>query len=394
MAPVQPPLRAVPRNPVPGPHNRQAEDEPARLHCLLDEPGMQFTTSGRAAILLGLEALGLAPTDRVLVPSYHCPTMVSPAIALGQPVGFYPIDASGRPSIEWLEQHAPADTRVLCAAHYFGLPLDLRPIKAWCDARGVLMLEDCAHAMFGQGPGGPVGALGDVVIASLPKFFATQEGGLLRLRDARHPAPALRRAGAVAELKAWFDTLEISASHDRLGHWGWWARPLLAAKHAVRRAPAPASAAPAAPEGFDPAGNYARIDMALSHRAPCGVTVDTAVHSTRGRVTARRRHHYQALVAAVSGRAGVRALFPELPAQAAPYVMPLWVDQPDPAYRSLRERGVPVSRWDWLWPGVPDMAGDQGKTWSHHVLQVHCHQDMTDEDRDWVIGSVLALCER
>ena len=55
---------------------------------------------------------------------------------------------------------------------------------------------------------------------------------------------------------------------------------------------------------------------------------------------------------------------------------------------------MPVSRWDWLWPGVPDMAGDQGKTWSHHVLQVHCHQDMTDEDRDWVIGSVLALCER
>ena len=95
MPPVQPPLRAVPRNPVPGPHNRQAEDEPARLHCLLDEPGMQFTTSGRAAILLGLEALGLAPTDRVLVPSYHCPTMVSPALALGQPVGFYPIDAVG-----------------------------------------------------------------------------------------------------------------------------------------------------------------------------------------------------------------------------------------------------------------------------------------------------------
>lgn len=198
----------------------------------------------------------------------------------------------------------------------------------------------------------------------------------------------------MAELKAWFDTLEISASHGRLGGWGLWARPLLAAKRAVRRAPAPAAAAAAAPEAFDPSGNYARIDMALSHRAPCRITLDTATRSARGRVTAQRRRHYQAMVAAVNGRRGVHPLFPELPAQAAPYVMPLWVDQPDPAYRSLRERGVPVSRWDWLWPGVPDMAGDQGKTWSHHVLQVHCHQDMTDEDRDWVIGSVLALCER
>lgn len=363
------------------------------MHCLLDQPSTLFTTSGRAAILLGLEALALAPSDRVLVPSYHCPTMVSPAIALGHQVGFYPIDSDGRPSLSWLNEHAPADTRVLSVAHFFGLPLDFREVRAWCERRGVLMLEDCAHAMFGQGAGGAVGALGDVVIASLPKFLAVQDGGLLRVLRPRRPLQPLPPAGLTAELKGWLDNLEISARYGRLGRWAAWAQPVLAAKQMLRgRATAPAApvaAATSAPT-FDPNDNYARIDMALSHRAPTRVTVNTARSSARARVVDLRRKHYEAMAAAFEGQAGVRPLFARLPPAAVPYVFPLWVDQADRAYDALRQLGLPVSRWDWLWPGVPDMPGDHGMAWSRQVLQLHCHQDMTDQDRNRVIGAVLA----
>lgn len=391
MAIQPPPNGAIPRHPVPGPHNRRTSPDPASLHCLLDQPGTLFTSSGRAAILLGLEALALAPTDRVLVPSYHCPTMVSPVVALGHQAGFYPIDADGRPSLEWLQQHAPADTRVLCVAHFFGLPLDLRAIRAWCVSRGVLMLEDCAHAMFGQGPGGAVGALGDVVIASLPKFFAVQDGGLLRVRQPSQALRPLRSAGMKAELKAWFDKLEISARYGRLGRWHAWAAPMLAAKQTLRgRAVASAPVGSAA--AFDPNDGYARIDMELSHRAPTQVTISAAMNSARTRVVTRRREHFHAMAQAFTGQTGVRPLFGTLPAESAPYVFPLWADQPDLAYDALRRLGVPVSRWDWLWPGVPDMPGDQGKAWSQHVLQLHCHQDMSEQDRDRVIRAVLESC--
>lgn len=383
------PHRVVPRYPVPGPHNQQAGAEAPALHCLLDRPGTTFTTSGRAAILLGLEALALARRDRVLVPTYHCPTMVSPVLALGHQVGFYPIAADGRPDTDWLARHAPADTRVLCVAHFFGLPLDLRNVRVWCAERGVLLLEDCAHAMFGQGPGGKVGELGDVVIASLPKFFATQDGGLLRVS---RPVQALRRPGLKAELKTRLNALETSARFGRLRGWRWWAWPLLAVKQALRgkpAAPAPAAAGPA-PTGFDPESDYARIDPALAYQAATKATVRTALTSTRSRVVARRREHYARLAAAFSGQPGMRPLFPALPDHCAPYVFPLWVDQPDPLYQQLRMLGVPVSRWDWLWPGTPDLDGDQGKTWSTHVLQLHCHQDMSDDDCAWVIDSLLS----
>lgn len=381
--------RVVPRHPVPGPHNAPAGDSGEVPPCLLDQPGAVFTTSGRAAILLGLEALALTTVDRVLVPSYHCPTMVSPVLALGHQLGFYPIGPDGRPVMDWLEQHAPADTRVICVAHFFGLPLDLREMQAWCRRRGVVMLEDCAHAMFGESPGGAIGTTGDVVIASLPKFFAVQEGGLLRAPVLNRPIGPLRPAGLKAELKALIDAIEISEQHGRLGRWSVWATPLLAIKRMLRRNTAAQSPLPE-PTQFDPKGDYARIDMAVSHCAPTHATVRATMQAGRARIVAKRRMHYRAMAEALSDRRGMRPLFPALPVQCAPYVFPLWVDDPEPVYRASKTLGVPVSRWDWLWPGVPDIDGDYGKSWSRHVLQLHCHQDMSDEDRDWIVSSLIA----
>ena len=90
----------------------------------------------------------------------------------------------------------------------------------------------------------------------------------------------------------------------------------------------------------------------------------------------------------------MRPLFPELPPQTAPYVFPLWVDRPDPGYAALRELKAPVSRWDDLWPATPALDGDHGPRWSHHVLQLACHQDMTDDDRRWLVETLLRTYEK
>jgi perosamine synthetase len=383
----------VPRQAVPGPHNQDAGGSAgdAALPCLLDQDRVQFTASGRAAILLGLEALALPPTARILVPTYHCPTMVSPALALGLQVGFYPITGDGRPDLAWLDHHLPTDARVLCVAHLFGLPLDLRDIQAWCQRRGLLLLEDCAHAMFGAGAAGAVGTQGDIAIASLPKFFAALDGGLLRLRDTALRPPALQPLGRLGEARAWLDSLEISARYGRLGRWQWWAGPLLALKQSLRRRPSAPTTTPAARPQFDASGEYARIDQPACHRNISSTSRRAATQAGRGRVVGSRRDHYRAFTAAFAGRAGLRPLMPELPQQAAPYVFPLWMDEPEQAYQAAREQGLPVSRWDWLWPGVPDLPGDQGKLWSVHVLQLHCHQDLSATQRDRLIQTLLAF---
>jgi perosamine synthetase len=59
-------------------------------------------------------------------------------------------------------------------------------------------------------------------------------------------------------------------------------------------------------------------------------------------------------------------------------VMPLWLDNPEPAYVALRAAGCAVFRWDRVWPGVPDFPDDHGARWRTHVLQLLCHQDLDD----------------
>ena len=138
--------------------------------CLIDLPGLHYTTSGRAAILLALEVLGVGPGDQVLLPSYHCPTMVAPPVSLGALPRFYPIDANGTPHLAWLAAQDTTRVRVLLAAHYFGLPQPM----------GAMRLGKC----FEEAP----------AKQSRKHTHRQEEAGL-----AGHPARAVRRQGDIAK---------------------------------------------------------------------------------------------------------------------------------------------------------------------------------------------------
>ena len=42
-------------------------------------------------------------------------------------------------------------------------------------------------------------------------------------------------------------------------------------------------------------------------------------------------------------------------------------------------------------PGVPVIAGDQGLDWSHHVMQLACHQDLEDHEMDQLVDTLKDL---
>ncbi len=71
---------------------------------------------------------------------------------------------------------------------------------------------------------------------------------------------------------------------------------------------------------------------------------------------------------------------PALPDAAAPYVFPLWVERPEASYKAIRAAGVPIFRWDEVWPGTPAIDGDCGIEWATHVFQLGCHQDLSVHD--------------
>jgi hypothetical protein len=100
----------------------------------------------------------------------------------------------------------------------------------------------------------------------------------------------------------------------------------------------------------------------------------------RGRIVTCRRRNYLHLAALLADMPGARVLQPNLPESAAPYVFPLWIAAPARSYQKVRSAGIPVFRWDDVWPDTPRMAGDSGPDWAVHVLQLGCHQDLDLDD--------------
>ena len=346
-----------------------------------------FTVSGRTAILHGLRQLGVTRDDRVLVPTYHCPTMVEPLQVLGAEPLFYPITQQGRADLDALRRADLRGAKAMLCAHFFGLPLDMTPVRAFCDEHGLRMVEDCAHAYFGRSAVAPLGSLGDVAIASLPKFFPVVEGGCLVSRASG--LPRLRGPGWLHELRTAWDSFELGAASGRLGRTGAAVRGLARLKNRLRhRSPEPAADTPAS---ADTASPYRTIDAQRADRRAAQFVEWVVTHADLQRIVSARRRNYRRFATAFEGAVGVRALFPDLPDGAAPYVFPLWVDQPT-AYPAVRALGVPLYRWDIVWPGTPTLPGDVGPQWSTHVFQLVCHQSMTDEDVDLVAAAVRRQC--
>jgi hypothetical protein len=359
--------------------SRQDGRQDATVPDLRSSGAALYTTSGRAAIALALESLGVGRGDRVLVPTYHCPTMVAPIERLGAEAEFYPIDADGRPLLDRIAHVAPAP-RAMIVPHFFGLGRDLAAVRAYCDAQGTALIEDCAHSFFGNAGSRPMGQWGDITTGSLTKFFPGPDGGLLVLRNRAARPVALRSPSAPAEARAWIDAVEVSVRYGKMGLWNAPLSALFGMKRALRGG---AAAQRESTERLtDPAAIKACLDegqIPLQASAVVRWIVRTA--NLQSLVDTRQRN-YRALVAALARSPLARPVFPDLPNDAVPYVCPVLVADADAVYTRMRSAGLPVFRWDVLWPGTPSLEGDTGQLWSKLLLQVACHQDLTPADME------------
>jgi perosamine synthetase len=367
------------------------------LPCLLDHEALAYTTSGRASILLAMEQLRVGPGVQVLMPTYHCPTMIAPVDELGAKTIFYPVTSSGAPDMQWLARLDSRDIKVMLAAHFFGLPQPMATIRRWCDDRGIALIEDCAHALFGRSEGRPIGQWGDVAIGSLTKFLPVPEGGCWVSNQSALTPPKLTACSTMVHVKAGIDVVDVGVLYRRLPGLNAILRGALAVMRRLRPGTvtaAPSNDSPVMADDDGRAMDGFTIDSTLAHRQLSGPSRWLSQTAPRERNVALRRRNYQLLSTLFPAGAALRPLFPQLPEHSAPYVFPLWVQNPDPGYVQLRSMQFPVSRWDRLWPGVPVMPSDAGIGWSHHVLQLACHQDLREHDIRCIAQVLKTLYEQ
>jgi perosamine synthetase len=357
-----------------------------RVPSILDAGPAKLVTSGRIAIALALRQMGIVAGDAVLVPAFHCASMIEPVVWSGATPVFYRIKGDTGADLDDIATKITPATKVLMVTNYFGFPQNLSAIRAFCDAHGLLMLEDCAHCFLGEHKGQPVGSFGDYAIASSMKFFPIYEGGALV--SARHSIDAvqLESGGRGFELKAALNALEDSFSFGRLGlvkllMWLPLATKDLLWKTIKSRQPASAgSMVPSSSEGgfsFDPgwlnkrSSRFSRSMLKL------------VSHSRMG---ALRRRNYQKLESALHGIPGCRPLFASLPEKVYPWVFPLATDNPVQVFDYLKQRGVPIIRFgEYLWEGVNADTCFHSVDLSRRVMSFSCHQELTDQELDWMI---------
>lgn len=367
----------------------------ARPMSVLDTPHRLFTSSGRAAIALGLEHLGIKAGDKVLLPTYHCPTMIAPAVKLGARPCFYPLCEDGSPDLGTLRSMDLTGARAILVPHYFGRPQPMRLIREFCDHTGIALIEDCAHAFFGRADGRAIGQWGDIAIASLTKFFPVPDGGVLASPRAPLRTHPQSTPGLMTEIRAVLDVVELGASFDRLPGLNTIFQVAFKAKRRLRRAPiAEAGTCPASEvHTMQTAGpELQAFDMDLARRKPPAVTRIVPQWFRASKIVTRRRENYALLARELSGFKGFEPLFSALPEHAAPYVFPLRVDAPDEKYFELKRRGIPVFRWNLTWPGSPVDEAETGFRWSREVFQLACHQSLSPQDLARIRDTVVEVC--
>lgn len=144
-------------------------------------------SSGTAGLHLGLVAVGLAPGDEVIVPSFtFAATGNSVVLAGGTPV-FADIDPNTfclDPAS--VEAAITLRTKAILVVHLYGQPADMDALAAIADKHGIALLEDAAQAHGAQWGGKHVGTFGRFGMFSLypTKNMTSGEGGMVACADA------------------------------------------------------------------------------------------------------------------------------------------------------------------------------------------------------------------
>jgi dTDP-4-amino-4,6-dideoxygalactose transaminase len=140
------------------------------------------TNNGTSAIESALFAVGVAPQDEVIVPSYTFWASVTPIIAQhGIPI-FCEVDPDTHCiDPKDIERHITPRTKAILVVHVWGNPCDMDAIMKIAHAHHLAVVEDCSHAHGASYKGRMVGSIGDVGCYSLQgtKTLPAGEGGIL-----------------------------------------------------------------------------------------------------------------------------------------------------------------------------------------------------------------------
>ena len=338
-----------------------------RSQSCIDIQGLQLTSSGRNAIEIAAECMRERHDDnRILVPAYHCPALIEPFLWHGYQVVFYPVRTDLSTDLNELQHIAKStDATHGVVIRFFGFQQNAPETVATMKSLGLGVLEDCAHALFdfldecSEEP-----PPRHYRICSLNKFLPTLEGGALHLRTS--DCVELRSCSKMATLKG---LVRLSRTN----------RPRQTAECATVNANKREAQQTNGAEDDTKRFRYFEPENAKSSALP--QTRWLFEHSAYKHIAQKRRQVFNSIVHALKDSPMGTPLYEEL-GNSVPYVVPFLLNDAR-HFTTLRQAGLQILRWEELARSKCKVS----ESFRHHLIQVPCHQDLNNDDIDYIANT-------
>jgi dTDP-4-amino-4,6-dideoxygalactose transaminase len=165
-----------------------------RLSSLSRASEIHYFFNARAALFHVFQALRRGGRQRVLLPAFHCVSVVEPALRAGMDVSFYRIDRHLDIDVDELMAASTGDVAAVVFINYFGMPARFEPMLDELHARGIAAIEDCSHSFMQANPPALAGGRADLSVYSFWKLVPSGVGGgLLSATPFSEPALTTRQ---------------------------------------------------------------------------------------------------------------------------------------------------------------------------------------------------------
>jgi perosamine synthetase len=337
-----------------------------------------FTYSGRAALyqyFCALRARGINSSRRkVLVPLFHCPTVVDPVIHAGFDVEFYGITANLDVDEEDLLPRLDDTVATVVFIRYFGTGGIPETISRDVRSAGATVLHDCSHSFLSASPG-LAGLNADAAVYSFWKLLpsATAGGGLWvadedvrRELQALPPARTMRTTPLVRTLLTELKDNSIASLRQL----------------AYSRDPDPDAPSPT------PASRKSYVEAYPHEQDICESGIPRTAEwilrcADLERVSTARRENYIAFSREIACLRGLQPIREQLDRAAVPWGVPVILHRRYERDYLLRARGVPLfSFGEILHPlafasnSVPGRLLDVARWLSENLIVFSIHQQI------------------
>jgi len=158
------------------------------LEARIGAPRVLLTQSCTAALEMAALLLDLEPGDEVIMPSFTFVSSANAFVLRGARPVFVDIRADTLNLDErQVEAATTSRTRAILVMHYAGVACEMDALLDIAHRRGLVIVEDAAHALMSSYKGRPLGGFGHLATFSFheTKNVISGEGGALVINDSR-----------------------------------------------------------------------------------------------------------------------------------------------------------------------------------------------------------------